>query len=288
MFLRGVPDNTSTFQFLFVTSFIGFILLFFVFFGGLFRVDRKHIIQSFILSIESFLFNIFLLLGSRGMDSTTVSSVISSYFVFIPLIEYVLFKTLPKPNTIISIVFVLAGIPLIVGFNAENFGNQAMIFLLLADIMVALNIITIGHFASGSNPSILAMGQLFFTSIISFVCWVIESRINNTLMTFPKEPMFWGSVIFISFFIRGLYTVVQIYAQRYVSPVNAALIFSSEIAMTLLLSGIVYKYIFNEPYYEKITFTKIIGVVFMFIGILIAEIDFGDIISSIKRTKAIE
>ncbi len=288
MFLRGVPDNISTFEFLFLTSFIGFILLFFIFFGELFRVNKKHILQSFVLSVESFLFNMFLLLGSKGMDSTTVSSVVSSYFVFIPLIEYILFRTLPKPNIIISIIFVLIGIPLIVGFKLENFSNKAMFFLLLADIMIALNIITIGRFASGSNPAILAMGQLFFTSLISLFCWLVESKINNTAIMLPREPMFWGSVIFISFFIRGLYTVVQIYAQRYVSPVNAALIFSSEIIMTLLLSGLVYRFIFEEPYYEEITLTKIIGVIFMLVGILMSEIDFTDSIFNKKRTKVIE
>jgi drug/metabolite transporter (DMT)-like permease len=163
-----------------------------------------------------------------------------------------------------------------------------MFFLLLADIMIALNIITIGRFASGSNPAILAMGQLFFTSLISLFCWLVESKINNTAIMLPREPMFWGSVIFISFFIRGLYTVVQIYAQRYVSPVNAALIFSSEIIMTLLLSGLVYRFIFEEPYYEEITLTKIIGVIFMLVGILMSEIDFTDSIFNKKRTKVIE
>lgn len=273
MFLRGVPNNISSFAFLFITSFIGFIILFLVFFSELFRIDYNHIIQCFVLSIESFLYNLFLLLGSKDIDSTTVASVISSYFVFIPILEFTLYKILPKRNTIVSIIFVLIGIPLIIGLNIEGFYNQKIVYLVLADIMIALNIVTISKFVSGSNPAILSMGQLFFTSIIALFSWFIESRINNTIMSLPNEPMFWGSVIFISFFIRGLYTVVQIYAQRYVSPVNVALIFSSEIVMTLLLSGSVYKYIFDEPYYEEITIRKFIGVILMLVGIVMSEID---------------
>ena len=96
--------------------------------------------------------------------------------------------------------------------------------------------------------------------------------------------MFWGSVIFISFFIRGLYTVVQIYAQRYVTPVNAALIFSSEIIMTLLLSGIVYKFIFKEQYTESITLSKIIGIIFMLIGILMSEINLIDLLFKKRKS----
>lgn len=284
MFLRGVPTNISTFEFLFITSSISFILLLFIFFNELFRIDKKHISQCAILSVESFAYNLFLLLGSKGIDSTTISSVVSSYFVFIPILEYLIFKSLPKLNTIVAIIFVFIGIPLIIGLRTENFKNINMISLVLADIMIAVNIITIGSYAKGSNPAILAIGQLFFTSIISFICWVIESKLNNGIMYFPKEPMFWGSVIFISFFIRGLYTVVQIYAQRYVTPVNAALIFSSEIIMTLLLSGIVYKFIFKEQYTESITLSKIIGIIFMLIGILMSEINLIDLLFKKRKS----
>ena len=272
-----MPDSISTFEFLFITALIGFILVFFIFFNELFRIDLRHIRQCLVLAIQSFVFNVFLVLGSKDIDSTTVSSVISSYFVFIPLLEFILYKTLPKINIIIAIAMVCIGIPLIVGLNVENFHNKRIMFLILADLTIALNIVTIGNFARGSNPAILAMGQLFFTTIISFVCWCIESKINNVVMIVPTEPMFWGSAIFISFFIRGLYTIVQVYAQRYVTPVNAALIFSSEIIMTLLLSGFVYNFVFNEPYDEKITIPKVIGVIFMLMGILTSEIDFTSI-----------
>ena len=277
----------STFQFLFCTASIGFILLMIVFNSELFRIDSKHIFQCFVLAIETFAFNVFLILGSKDMDSTTVSSVVSAYFVFIPIVEYILFKSLPKLNIIMAIIFVLIGIPLIIGLKIENFQNRRMLFLLFADITIALNIITIGHFARGSNPAILGMGQMFFTAIISFICWMVECQIYNKSMIFPSEPIFWGSVIFIGFFIRGLYTVVQTYAQRYVSPVNAALIFSSEIIMTLLLSGFVYTFLFREEYGEKITGTKIVGVILMLIGIIISEIDFKSLFSK-KEVKKVD
>ncbi len=262
---------------------IGFILLIFIFKSELFRIDGRHIFQCFVLALESFAFNVLLILGSKDMDSTTISSVISAYFVFIPIIEYILYKTLPKLNIIIAIVLVFLGIPLIIGLKLENFQNRRLIFLLLADLTIALNIITIGKFAKGSNPAILGMGQLFFIIIISFISWAIECKIYNKAMILPTEPTFWGSVIFIGCFIRGFYTVVQTYAQRYVEPVDAALIFSSEIIMTLLFSGFVYTFLFNEPYSETITTSKIIGVALMLTGILTSQIDFKGILVDHKK-----
>ena len=223
------------------------------------------------------------------MDSTTISSVVSAYFIFIPVIEYMLFKTVPKLNIIIAIILVFIGIPLIVGLKAENFQNRRMLFLLLADLTIALNIITIGHFAKGSNPAILGMGQTFFIAIIAYICWIIECRLGKSSMRLPKEPIFWGSAIFIGCFIRAFYTVIQTYAQRYISPVNAALIFSSEIIMTLLFSGFVYRFLFNESYSEVITIPKAIGAMLMLAGILISEIDFTAYIpKKLKEVRAID
>ena len=52
MFLAGVPDNVSDLSFMFITSLIGFLILFCVFFNELFRLDKSHILQSLILAIH--------------------------------------------------------------------------------------------------------------------------------------------------------------------------------------------------------------------------------------------
>ena len=212
-----------------------------------------------------------MILGSKGVDSTTVSSVVSSYFIFIPILEFIIFKTMPQKNILIAIVLVLSGVFLIMGLDVGTLVNKRIIFLLMTDIMIAINIITIGVFAKGSNPAILAMGQLFFTTILSFILWTI-----------PREPQFWGSAIFISFFIRGIYTVVQIYAQRYVSPVNAALVFSSEIIMTMFASSFVVHFLNYKSTDSPITLVKTIGVVVMLAGILISDSNFINIFKKRK------
>ena len=217
VFLAGVPDNVSGFAFIFITSLVGFIILLCVFFNELFRVDKTYISQCFILAIEIFLFNIFLLFGVNGVDVTTVSGVVSSYFIFLPLIEFILYRTKPQINTIIAIVLALFGVYMIIGFNINTFLNANIIFLILADIAMASYIITTGEYARNANPAIISMGQLLFVSFFALISWLIESKIKGTSITLTKEPLFWGSVIFIGFFIRGLYTVIQVYAQRFVS-----------------------------------------------------------------------
>ena len=111
------------------------------------------------------------------------------------------------------------------------------------------------------------MGQLFFNLVFSSGAWFFQFVSGKATMNIPSLPSFWGSVIFISFFIRGLYGVVQIYAQRYVSAINTSLIFSSEILMTMLMSPVLAR-IFNTPE-EEITPYKLFGGLLLVAGLLI-------------------
>ena len=275
-----MPDNVSDLSFMFITSLIGFLILFCIFFNELFRLDKSHILQSLILALEIFAFNFFLLLAVNDTDATVVSSILSSYFIFIPIIEYIKYKSVPKVNTIIAIIISLFGVFMIIGLNVDNFLNVNVLFLLLADIAMATYVITTGSFAKSSNPAILSMGQLFFVTIFAFIGWFIETKFNGHSLKLPQEPLFWGSVIFISFFIRGLYTVIQVYAQRYISPINTSLIFASEIVMTLFFSAFVSNYFGFRQVIEPITIKKCIGAFLMVFAILICDDNFYNFFKS--------
>ena len=76
--------------------------------------------------------------------------------------------------------------------------------------------------------------------------------------------------------------MVQIYAQRYVSPVNAALVFSSEIIMTMFASSFVVHFLNYKSTDSPITLVKTIGVVVMLAGILISDSNFINIFKKRK------
>ena len=128
---------------------------------------------------------------------------------------------------------------------------------------------TIGSYASSSNPAILAMGQMFFGFIFSMFFWTWEVFFAGGTFVLPSDKFFWSAVIYISFFMRGFYTIIQIYAQRYVTPLNTSLIFSTEIIMTMLVSPLM-SYFFGTQS-ENITTMKVIGSVLILIGLLISE-----------------
>ncbi len=269
VFLKNIPSSVSHFAYLFITNLIGFVLIFMVFFGELFRLDRKQVAQSFLLSLELFGYNIFMLLGTVGVDTTVSACVLSAYFIFIPLYSFLIFKKKPEKNVVAALCVVALGLLIFMGLDFKGLLNIHVLFLGIADLFFAAYILTTEKLTARSNPSILAMGQLFFNFVFSFVAWYVQSIYKGERMEIPNAPEFWGSVLFICFFIRGLYGVVQIYAQRYVSAFNTSLIFSSEILMTMLMSPLLSR-IFDTDV-EVITGFKIIGSILIVAGILIAD-----------------
>ena len=270
-FLSGVPDTVSHFAFLCITNLIGFLIVLAMFFNELFRLDANLVKQSALLSAELFGFNLFILIGASGLDTTITACVLSSYFVFVPPLAYLVFKQKPDRNSLVGIAIVLVGIFFMMNCNVRGLLKMNILYLLIADIFFAIYILTAGHFTAGSNPSILALGQLYFNFIFALVCWTAEMVLKKQTMSFPQSPAFWGSVIFISFFIRSLYSVVQIYAQRYVTALNTSLIFSTEIIMTMAATPVLNK-LFELPAAEgNVTAYRIIGAVIMVVGILASD-----------------
>ena len=280
-----MPSYIPNSSFVCITSLIGFFLLFFIFFNELFRIDKKHIFQSALLASELFLFNYFLLLGSTGFDAVTISCVISAYFIFIPVIEFITFRHIPKLSKIASILLVLTGILFIMNWQIHNLFNIKVIYLLIADVSMAAYVITTGYFSNRSNPAILAMGQLMFIAVISFISWNAEVKMSGAKLNIPIEPSFWGSVIFISFFIRGVYTVVQTYAQRFVSALNTSLIFSTEIIITMLTSAAISKFFGLQVTESNLNFNSAIGAILMLFGILISDPSLLNLFTFVNRKK---
>ena len=268
-FLSSVPDTVSNFAFLAVTNLIGFLITFAVFFRELRRLDKKQVVQSVVLSLELFAFNVFLLLGSRGMSATVVACVLSSYFAFIVILSFLIFHKAPDKNKVVAVFIVLFGVFLMMNADLMGLMDPHILYLLAADVFFALYLLTAEQYATTSNPSILAMGQTLFNFLIALACWAGESLIVKQPMSLPVDPAFWGSVFFISFFIRGLYGIVQIYAQRYVSPLNVSLIFSTEIIMTMAVSPLLVTLFNVEP--DQITPLRILGALVMVLGILTAD-----------------
>ncbi|MBQ3457760.1 MAG: hypothetical protein IJG30_02255, partial [Synergistaceae bacterium] len=148
IFLAYVPSSVSHFAFLSVTNFVGFGISLAFFFSELFRLDRHQILQSAILASELIVFNFLMLRGASEMSSTVTAAVLSSYFVFVAAFSAVITKKLPDAGTTAGVLAVLAGLFLMTDADAGGLMNSGVFYLLLADVVLAVYVMTIGSYAS--------------------------------------------------------------------------------------------------------------------------------------------
>ena len=264
-FLKNLPAGISDFSFLTVTNLLGFLITLAVFSGELFRLNLKQVLHGALLAAELLAFNFFLLMGSRGLNASVISFLAAGYIVLLPLLM-LLFKKKPGLYSILGVILTLSGLVLALGVNAGIL-NVYSLYMLAADLCFAIYMLTVEKITSESNPAILAMAQMLFGAIFGFTAWVIEVGIGG--LSLPVSVDFWATTFVITFFLRGLYGVVQIYAQRYVSAINASLIFSVEIVFTLIASAFFPMLLGAKE--EVITASKAIGCMLIILGALVAD-----------------
>lgn len=268
VFLANVPSSVPSFAFLAITNLFGFLFTFAFFFKELFRLDKRQLLQSIFLAAELFGFNIFLLLGSAGLPASVSSCIVAAYFVFVPVFM-LLFRQKVTGNSLAGAAVVVGGVFFALEVNLSGVSNIHVLYLVAADLCFALYLVTVDKYCTKASPSILAMGQMLFGFLFSLFAWVVQTILTGENLSLPADTDFWTGVIFISFFIRGLYSVVQIYAQRYVSALNTSLIFSTELVFTIFMSPIL-ALLFGTPS-EHLTFFKLAGCALIVFGVLVAD-----------------
>ena len=269
IFLRNVPDTVSTFSFLCVTNLIGFVILALTQFKKLFTLKKHTLLKGILFAVELSGFNFFLLLGSRHMDSVIISSVVSMYFVFVTPLLLLLKR---KVNFLSGIATVIAIIALLLMFGADTdalFSSMDVVYLLIADIFFASYLVSVSILGKNEDSVQLTMSQMLFAIVFALVGWLIESRLGSGEFALPTDSRFWISALFIGVFIRAVYGLIQIVSQKHVPAINASLIFSSEIVITLILNPLLCRLFGTE--YLPATVYQIIGCVLFIIATLLVD-----------------
>ena len=273
VFIGAAGDDYSPFGFLCITNLIGLVMMLVLFASTLaadfYRITKKDIVHGIWLSLELTGFNTFTLIGVSGAGATISACVLSSYFVFIPVIAFIHKSEKPGRNIIIASLLAVIGLGLVGGFDVESFFDLHTLALLAADICFALYTFSVGKYTVDTGPTFLAMGQMVGCFVITLMLWIGEAVITGETMSLPDSPAFIVCVFYVGVFLKGVYTIAQVNSQRFISPIETSLIFSTEIVMTMAFSPLLG--LFLDVPKEEITPLRAIGGLLVIIGILLAD-----------------
>lgn len=263
-----------------VRFFVGFLALlpFFLF------IEKKNYKKELNKNKKQFLkysilIGIFLFLGSalqqvslQYTDVANAAFFTIFYVPMVPIIVYFLFKDKIHWSNWPSVILCIMG-----GYLLTNFYDATIrkgdTLVVLGAIFWALHIIYVGKLIKIFNlPLLIGLVQTIVVSSLSILCAIFfEEIIIDGIFKQTTQILYAGILS------GGFAFVLQIYAQRNITPTPAAIIFSLEGVIATIAAWILLSQVLN--------INNIIGCIFIILGVLISQIVPELKINKVKQNK---
>ncbi len=163
-------------------------------------------------------------IGLQSIASSTSAFLTGLYVGFVPLLQWLIFKNVPQPITIVTIVLAFAGMTLFANpFSVSFSGQMGEWVTVLSALICAAEILSISYFTKGCRPL-----QLSFTQLITVACLALLTLLWHE----PSRPTQWTSGLWICVIaLAAIVSFVQFgigWALKYVAAMRATLIYALE------------------------------------------------------------
>ena len=254
-----IVEDQPTFFILPVRFLVAAAVLALIFHRNLARINLKVIKQAFLLSFFITGMYVFSTVGIKYTISARASFFTCLTFVFVPIINRILFKV--KINGIIarSIIICFAGV-LLLSYTPGMAGlalNVGDLLCMVASVAGSLHIIFLDRISRGGGadakaadaddcvPDKDATGNdfdpmLFTTLLMAFVAlWTSAAALfTGSFSDIHITPLHLGTIVFLGLFCSAVAFLLQSVCQQYVPANRAGVIFAMEPASGCVISVI--------------------------------------------------
>lgn len=237
------------------------------------NVNKQTIVAGSILGI--FYFTGFAA-QSVGLNLTTATKsgfITGTFVVFIPILQLIIEKRIPKWFNVLSVILVLLGLIMLSsrGENVVEFLSQlgsdfnlGDFLTLICALLFAFQVVYVDVFTKKYDYLPMVFIQLFITGLGGFILTALFSLTGIEIIKFNFNNNLFFAIIYTSVFASILATIIQLKFQKNVSPTKAGIIFSIE----PIFAAIFAYFLLNE----KISNFGLIGCVLIFAGLIISEV----------------
>lgn len=237
------------------------------------NVNKQTIVAGSILGI--FYFTGFAA-QSVGLNLTTATKsgfITGTFVVFIPILQLIIEKRIPKWFNVVSVILVLLGLIMLSsrGENVVEFLSQlgsdfnlGDFLTLICALLFAFQVVYVDVFTKKYDYLPMVFIQLLITGLGGFIFTAFFSLTGIETIKFNFNNNLFFAIIYTSVFASILATIIQLRFQKNVSPTKAGIIFSIE----PIFAAIFAYFLLNE----KISNFGLIGCVLIFAGLIISEV----------------
>ncbi|MFF5396261.1 DMT family transporter [Peribacillus butanolivorans] len=277
VFIWGVTfvmvQNALSFLEPFTFNAIRFFMAFvFLFIPYLLTLHKRGKTRNKKLLIAGLHIGVWLFLGygfqTIGLNYTTPAKtgfITGLSVVMVPVFSLLLLKLRLSRNTVMGVVAATIGLYLMTFADRSNL-NVGDFLVFLCAISFAMQIITTARYAKTLPALPLTLIQIFTVSFLSLGSAILFNEDYSVIFKSEVmlQPEVWTALLVTAALATAFAFFAQTFFQAYTTPTRVALIFSMEPVFAAFSSFILIG--------EKLTSASIIGCVFIFLGMILAEL----------------
>lgn len=182
-----------------------------------------------------FLWLVFILIsiGLRYTSAINTGFISGTFFVFVPFINYLLFKKQPKLPHLPILIVSLCGLYFLTGgLNNVGLGD---ILILFSAIFTAIHLLLVGYYSKkGLDPVILCFQQFIMVSLFSLIYALITNKLNFYV---PIGQI--GSLLFLGIMPTLSVFFIQMISLKHSSEITASILLSLQPCFAALFAYII-------------------------------------------------
>ncbi len=239
-----------------------FLLAAFIF-GMVVVVSRRPLKNKYwhkgcILGVVTFAYLSLQALGVKDIPAAESAFLTGSFIAFVPVFGFVLFHKVPTGVQIASVLVALAGLWFLTG-GLHDFGAGEALTLMNA-VLIGLDVVLVDRFVKSEvDIIVLNFQQFLVVGILGIACMFVFHLPMGVTNTYALQAIF-----FLAFFATVIAFWLVSLGQKYLSPVTAGILLSTE-----TLFGALVAWLFGG---EMSTQAQIIGGVMVIAAIVISEL----------------
>lgn len=234
---------------------IAFVLVWLLFRKKIAGVTVKELFHSALLGFALFLSMAFELRGLQTTSSTVTAFLEGTVVVMVPIITCVLARKLPDKMTVICSLIALAGVAFLT-LKGDRVGfSTGEILVLIGAFWYSTSVIITDYAAKNDDPMRIAVYQLFFIALFSFIGALFFEEIRM-----PASGTEWAAILALAVICSGVGFTIQPLGQKYTTPERAGLLTVAN-PLSAAALGIIF---LNE----KMTPSIILGAILIIISIV--------------------
>lgn len=235
-----------------------FIITALFFFKRIRKADRTVIKYSIILGVLAVIAVLSMTFGVQYTTASNAGFLISLSVVMIPLISVVVLKKRIKAKLLLSVILATIGIVCLT-LNEQLTINKGDILCILCATSFAVQVLIMERIPKTADSVAIGALQLGITAVVNFI---FSFFLEN--FTVPRDLKVWGVIVILGVFCTAFCYIIQIYALKNTSAIQAGIILSLEPVFSAIFA-----YIFLGELLSKQGY---IGAILLFISVILAGI----------------